>query len=111
MTAVQYIEKKTLARRGPIDPLPPIDVKGTLLVGEQPVLDYEEGHINTGCDHVEIFPAFYNGKRAWLRRATWNPAWGYTASGTWEDILSFEEGVMLFLEHGAFAFPPPAQDA
>ncbi len=48
-----------------------------------------------------------NGERCWLRRDSWQAAHGYSASGTSEYILSFEDGVKLFLERGVFEFRQP----
>ena len=105
--AVHYVELDTLENRGAVDSAPSSEVEGTLLVGTQHVLRFESGQSSYGNDIVYIFPAFHNGERAWLKRAVWSPAYGYSASGTQESIVSFEAGVKLFLERGVFAFPEP----
>jgi hypothetical protein len=107
--AVKYVEVRELENRGAIDPAPSSEVEG-LLVGTESVLEFEANHSSYGEDSVEIFPAFYEGKRAWLRRETWQAAYSYSASGTQEFILSFEDGVKLFLERGVFAFPEPSKE-
>lgn len=107
--AVKYVEVRELECRGAVDPSEPEPVEGSLLVGTTSVLEFED-HSRApsyGYDAVDIFPAFHNGKRCWLRRDSWSPAYGYSASGTQEYILSFEEGVKLFLERGVFEFPQP----
>jgi len=107
--AVQYVEIYELENRGAVDPAPSSDVEGTLLVGTQPVLEFEDNHSSYGNDYVKIYPAFHNGERSWLKRAVWSPAYGYSASATQESIVSFEAGVKIFLERGVFAFPQPVE--
>lgn len=102
-----YTRVYSLACRGPVDPAPSEEVEGTLLVGTQAVLTFYSHESNYGEDYSEVFPAFHNGKQCWLRRDTWNPAHGYSASGTGEYILSFEDGVKLFIEREVFALPNP----
>lgn len=107
MTQVQYVEYRDLECRGSIDPAQPEPVEGTLLVGTTSVLSFEDNVTQYGENASSIFPAFHNGERAWLRRDTWQPAYGYSASGTQESILSFEDGVKIFLKRGVFEFPLP----
>jgi hypothetical protein len=107
MKQVQYIEYRDLECRGPVDPGQPEPIEGSLLVGAEPVLSFEDHVSSYGEDSSSIFPAFYNGVRAWVRRDVWSPAYGYSASGTQESILSFEDGVLLFLGRGVFEFPEP----
>ncbi|HYU72935.1 MAG TPA: hypothetical protein VEL31_09665 [Ktedonobacteraceae bacterium] len=102
--AVQYVEYRKLECRDAINPTAPEEVEGTLLVGTRPALEFESNYSQYGNDYVKIFPAFHNGQRAWLERAVWCPAYGYSASGTQEYILSFEAGMKLFLERGVFEF-------
>jgi len=109
MASTKYVEVRELECRGAVDPSEPEPVEGSLLVGTTPVLEFED-HSRApsyGYDAVDIFPAFHNGERCWLRRDSWQAAHGYSASGTSEYILSFEDGVKLFLERGVFAFPHP----
>lgn len=107
MKKITYIEIESLQNRGAVDPGPDTEVAGSLLVGEQRALQFETAESQYGNDYVEIFPAFHDGQRAWLRRDTWRPAHGYSASGIQEKILSFEDGVKFFLERGVFEFPLP----
>jgi hypothetical protein len=106
---MKYVEWSALACRGAVDPLPPQPVEGRLLVGERAVLSFEGHQSPYGEDVVSLFPAFHNGVRCWVRREEWSPAFGYSASGTSETLLSFEEGVKVFLERGVFAFPAPQE--
>ncbi len=106
---MKYVEIRTLQNRGAVDPAPSTSDEGTLLIGEKSVLSFYGNESSYGSDSIEIFPAFHNGERCWLKRAEWDAAWGYSASGTQEYILSFEEGVKLFLERGIFAFPVPVE--
>ncbi len=104
---VQYIEYHELQNRGAVDPAESSEVDGVLLVGTQPSLTFEANYSQYGNDYIKIFPAFHNGERCWLQREEWSPAYGYSASGTQESLISFEEGVALFLERGVFEFVKP----
>src|SRR2546430_16909299 len=106
-TAVNYVEYRELECRGAVDPGAPEEVEGTLLVATEAVLKFRDNQSSYGEDYVSILPAFHNGVRCWLRREEWCPAYGYSASGTQEEIISFEDGVKLFLERGVFEFPLP----
>lgn len=103
----KYIEWRTLQTRGAVDPAPDDNVEGNLLVGEDAVLQFFSNQSTYGEDSVSIFPAFHNGERCWVKRQSWEPSYGYSASGTQETIISFEDGVKLFLERGVFEFPCP----
>jgi hypothetical protein len=99
---MKYLIKETLQCRGAVDPEPPQEVSGILLMGEYPIATWETGHTNTGCDCVRIYPAIFNGGKSWVKECTWEPAAGYSASGTEEVILTFGEGVEQLLEHGSY---------
>lgn len=107
--SVQYVEWRTLQTRGAVDPGPDEEVEGSLLVGTKSVISYTEGQCSYGEESVSIFPAFHDGKRCWVKRDVWCPAYGYSASGTQEYILPFEDGVKIFLAQGVFAFPIPQE--
>lgn len=109
MNQIQYVEYRTLQVAGPVDQMPDEELEGSLLVGTKPVLEFEDHFSSNGEDSTSIYPAFHDGKRAWLRRDVWQPAYGYSASGTSEHILSFEDGVKIFLERGVFEFPIPVE--
>lgn len=102
MAKLFYEEKRTLARRGPVEPLPPEEVEGVLLVATEPVVTWEGSHSRYGCDSVSLFPAFYGGERVWLSRCVWCPAHPYCARGTEERVLGFVDGAKLLIEKGAF---------
>jgi len=106
---VKYVEVRELQNRGAIDPAPSSEVEGTLLIGERPVLQFYGNQSSYGEDYISLFPVFHNGQRCWLRRCEWCPAEGYSASGTQDYIISFEDGIKLFLERGVFEFPQPVQ--
>lgn len=103
--STEYAEWRALQSRVAVDPGPDEAVEGSLLVGTEPAMEFVDNQSSYGCDNVSIFPAFHNGARCWVRREDWEPAFGHSASGTQEFILSFEDGVKLFLEHGMFEFP------
>ena len=102
--SILYIEHTVILNRGAVDDAAPSDIEGTLLVGTEPVLTYE---INSsyGYDIISIYPAVRDGIRSFLKRAIWQPAYGYSAQGTQDEILNIDEGVRLFLEQGVFEFP------
>lgn len=109
---ITYTERRALACRGPNEPMPDTPVEGgILLVGATPALTYGDNQSPYGEDQVSLYPAIWQGARAWLRRAVWYPAAGYSASGTEESILGFEEGCRILIERGVFAFPAPAPAA
>lgn len=105
--AVHYVEVYELANRGAVDPAPSEEVAGILLVGTEHVLHFYCHQTSYGEDSTYIFPAIHNGQRAWPCRDVWSAAKGYSASGTNEYILPFEQGVTIFLEREVFAFPTP----
>jgi len=109
MMSIQYIEVRSLENRGAVDPAPSSEVDGSLLVGVDLALGFDGNESQYGVDSVDIFPAFYRGERCWLRRETWQAAYGYSARGTQESVISFEEGVKIFLERGVFEFPVPVE--
>jgi hypothetical protein len=103
MERVQYEEVRTLARRGAVNQFPDEEIAG-LLVGNVIVGAWGDNYRQTGNDTVVIRPAFLKGERAWFVRVVWHSVPPYSCSGlTEEHILSFEAGVALLLEHGAFA--------
>lgn len=104
MSKVFFVEWSALQTRGAVDPGPAEAIK-SLLVGTESVLSWEDNLSLYGWDSCELFPAWHKGERAWLRRDVWCASEGYSASGTQEYVLSFEEGVKLLIEHGKFAFP------
>lgn len=106
---IHYTEVRTLERRGPIDPEPSEPVEGILLVATESVLRYEDHHSQYGYDEVFLFPAVHRGERCWLRREEWYPAPTYSASGTNEQLIPFEEGVSILIEHECYAFPLPGK--
>jgi len=102
-----YQEYYVLQSRGAIDPGPDEKIEGTLLVGEEPILHFYDNQSSYGEDSVYLFAAFHHGGRCWLKRAVWDAASGYSASGTQETIIDFEAGVKLLIERGVFSFPKP----
>ena len=101
---ILFEEWETLASCGPIDQLEDKEVEGTLLVGVKPIGEWKKDHSQFGHNNVDIFPAYHNGEKVFVVRETWQPDYdqGYCAQGTDEYIMSFEEGVKLLLEHGAY---------
>lgn len=94
--------QETLANRGPVSQEEPSPSDQKLLVGETAICKWEDSHTEYGRDFCQLYPAVYGGEKAWLERRVWDPAYGYSASGESERILSFETGVQLLLEKGAY---------
>lgn len=101
---MKFLVKRTLEQRGPIESEGCIEVEGTLLVSENPIISYYEDHRREGCDAVALYSAFYNGERAWLKDATWCANSPYCASGTEEIILDYKEGIDILVERDAIPF-------
>lgn len=99
---MKYEIWNTLRIAGAVGQLPDEEVEGTLLVGDDVVGKWAEGHTRCGHDLVAIRPAVVDGKHAWLRTSTWCAAHGYYAEGTADSILTFEVGVALLLRHGCY---------
>lgn len=104
--AHHYLEWRTL-RTGWNNDATETEVNGTLLVGEKVALGYEEKPNREGQFYCSLRPAFSNGVRAWFLRKEWEAGHGYNASATFDVVITFEEGVRIFLERGVFAFSGP----
>ena len=109
MNEIVYIEETVLAQRGPVEPSESVEVP-TFLRAKSSVAVWTEGHTDFGCDQVFVFPAWVQGRRAWLIQKQWCAAHGYCACGTSESIVGFEEGAKLLLDHGMFNFPFPESE-
>jgi hypothetical protein len=103
-TIVVYYGWTSLETRGAAGPGEPESVNGSLLVGPR-ILSYVGNEGPYGSDSISLFPAFYNGGRCWIERLDWYPVHGYSASGAQESIISFDDGVRIFLERGMYKFP------
>jgi hypothetical protein len=81
-----------------------LDEGETLLIGEKCICKWEETIDDRGGYNHFIFPAFYNGKKSFLQRRRWWAGEGYSSGndGKHEEIIKFEDGVKLLLEHGAY---------
>lgn len=87
---ITYKQQRTLATRGPVESRPDIEVSGTLLVGTEPALEFDDRHSEPGYDRVWLYPAFADGKQAWLLHRRWIALGHYSASGEFEQVLDFE---------------------
>ena len=102
---MNYSEQSTLMQRGPVEQMEDIEVE-VFLRGDRTIAIWDEGHQQAGHDECLLFPAFAKGGRCWLLSRRWHAGGGYSASGTEEEILTFEEGVKLLCEKGCWsAFP------
>jgi hypothetical protein len=77
-------------------------VNGPLLVGLECALSWSQE-----VDTWRLYPAFYKGERAWVQTWQWTSRQSSRHHGYAESILTFQEGVEKFLEHGVFQFPAP----
>ena len=98
---MRFEEKVTLARRSNIEQMASEEVDG-LLVGEKVIHCWEEGNSQYGYDSCSIRPAFTKGQKGWLVTKDWVAAPKYSADGTVDRVLTFEEGVRMLLDKGAF---------
>lgn len=103
---------EALARRGAVEqdrdePLPKDDL---LMVTDRPVLEWYGEDSHYGQDRCTLYPAVRKGARCWMLQKVWYPARGYSASGTEQEVISFQDGVELFLERGVFKFPMPEKE-
>lgn len=84
------------------------------MVGEVLALEWNEGKGQYGDEDHYLRPAWStdqqvadNEGRCWHHSWCWNPAEGYTATGYGSELMPFEEGVKILVEHEVFAFPLP----
>jgi hypothetical protein len=77
------------------------DVEG-LLVATDSVHSWTAGHDRYGHWSKRMYPAFYEGKKAWVARSYWVANQGYSATMYNDTIISFEEGVTFLLKEDAF---------
>jgi hypothetical protein len=98
-----FKEKTTLDCRGPIEQLSPEPVRGTLLVSQNCIANWEEDHSQFGFNEVGVFPAYHNGEKSFVVVSVWESSPGYCCSGlSAEKIITFVDGVELLLKHGAY---------
>jgi hypothetical protein len=79
------------------------DVEGTLLVGDT-VHSWDGDFGYYGHHNYDIYPAYYNGEKAFLKAWTWCPAAGYSANGDGEEIVTFEDGIKTLIKRGAYGW-------
>lgn len=93
----------TGARSGAVDQMEDDGVEGTLLVREICAVQYDCNHANEGHNTAYLFPAFKDGKKAWLLRKVWSSSEGYSCDGqTDELVLEFSDGLKRYAEHALF---------
>lgn len=100
---MRFVEKSTLAvdrnPNGSYDQEVP-----TFLVSEQPVLMFDSDQSSYGSSCCYLYPAWSKGERCFLFSKYWQSAFGYIATGFSEEIITFEEGVKLLVEHHVYNF-------
>lgn len=79
-----------------------VEVEKSLLVSDT-IYSWDADHSRYGYNSYDIRPCFHGGEKAFLLEWSWCPAPGYSAQGEGEEILTFENGVKLLIEHGAYA--------
>jgi hypothetical protein len=105
MRNMKYRVEKTLSRRSMSCSLSPEEVKGLLLVGEEPTAVWKTGHSRYGYDQCSLIPAIHNGARVWVLRRCWFAADGCGACGVSEEILPFEVGKEILAGKGIYDIP------
>ena len=71
------------------------------------VLVWHDPTDRTGGYSHFLYPAWQGDKQCWLKSTSWDAASPYKWAEGREEIIPFEEGVKLMIEHGKFAFQPP----
>jgi hypothetical protein len=92
-----YERKLYLANRGPVSPEPDTEIEDLYI--SDCVLEWNEEPGPYGGDMYYLFPAIHHGKKCYLLRAVWSAAYGYSASGTEETVISISEGLKLIEKH------------
>ena len=102
----QYKHKTELLQRGHNEGEESITV-GQLLISKFPAITFEEvGCVDPihdptgyrGYDICRLYPAYSNGRKAWILEKSWIASHGHSAWGSIEQILSFEDGLKIFNE-------------
>jgi hypothetical protein len=106
-TTMNFLECSLLKTRSAVEQDADTEVP-TFLCAEYSVLQWEDRHSRAGKDKVGLFPAWVEGKRAFMIRRNWCAGHGYTADGIHDTLITFEEGVKLLVEHGVYNFPAPS---
>jgi hypothetical protein len=94
----------SLADRDALNPLPDREVQGGPLFVGKSVARFDGDRRSVGHDRITVYPACLAGEWCWLIHRRWCPARGYCASGELDEILSFEDGIRLMVEHGVFSW-------
>lgn len=95
-TMMKFLECSLLKTRSAVEQDADTDVP-TFLCAEYCVLKWEDRHSRAGKDKVGLFPAWVEGKRAFMIRRDWCAGHGYTADGIHDTLITFEEGVKLLV--------------
>lgn len=99
---MKYEIKNSLLCRGATEQEADMQIDGLFLIGDDSIASYTDGECRYGENYCDIFPAVLGGEKCFLLREQWSPCNGYSASGTDETILTFEEGITLLLDRGAY---------
>lgn len=76
-------------------------------VGEVEALSWDDVGDRYGYDSHSIYPAFQSEERRWYHTWCYNQRGEYKATGYGSELLSFEDGIRLLVEHDCFRFPVP----
>lgn len=98
---MKYIEWDRLLQAGAVEQDAPIQVKGILLVAENPCFSWEDNFSQYGNDNCLLYPAVYNGGRVFVVEENWQSGNGYSATGTNQKIIGLKAGVRLLIDKGA----------
>lgn len=102
----------TLQNAGPVDQAEDTELsqEDVLLVAWDSVVSWEEDHSQFGANFVSMYPAYMNGEQRWLKQSVWQPAWGYSARGTQDELLGYGSGIVLMVKHEFYGWGEPRSD-
>lgn len=99
-----FKEQRTLVQAGSTEQIEDMELDSPLLVGMEIIHSWENGHTMFGCNWSTLKPAYFEGKRCWLRTDVWKSSPGYSCDGlTNEEILTEEYGFKVLNNSGYFS--------
>jgi hypothetical protein len=97
-----FKERKTITKNDYPNGSYEVECGNTLLVGCDRIYIFHTDNDKYGYYRNEVYPAFYDGRRAWLIKKIWISIAPYSADGMEESILDFRSGIDLLLKHECF---------
>lgn len=100
---MKFLVQKSLNQRSATEQENDEPVDGSLLVGENHILDFVDNESEYGHDSCLLYPAFHNGTKCWLLYCNWSASGNYCASGSQEEILDYQTGVNILVDEEFFS--------